>query len=106
MARKKATNSSSEPELPRIEPEIIPPDRTGRPDWRGSAWPPYAYSEARGTHRIYITRLGPIGLTLLLAGVAVLAVAIFLTIIGAILIWIPVVALIVAAAAVFRFLRR
>jgi hypothetical protein len=106
MARKKAGKESSEPELPRVEPEIIPPDRTGRPDWRGSAWPPYAYSEARGSHRVYVTRLGPLGLTLLLAGVGVLAVAIFLTIVGAILIWIPVVALLVAAAAVYRMLRR
>ena len=106
MARKKAGKEPSEPELPRVEPEIIPPDRTGRADWRGSAWPPYAYSEAQGSHRVYVTRLGPLGLTLLLAGVGVLAVAIFLTIVGAILIWIPVVALLVAAAAVYRILRR
>jgi len=106
MARKKAGKESSKPELPRVEPEIIPPDRTGRSDWRGSAWPPYAYSEARGSHRVYVTRLGPFGLTLLLAGVGVLAVAIFLTIVGAILIWIPVVALLVAAAAVYRISRR
>ena len=99
-------NSSDEPELPRVEPEIIPPDRAGRSDWRQSTWPPYAYSESRGTHRIYVTRLGPFGLTLILAGVAVLGVAIFLTIVGAILIWIPVVAVLVAAAAFFRFLRR
>ena len=106
MAKKKAMNSSNEPELPRVEPEIIPPDRAGQSDWRQSTWPPYAYSEARGTHRIYVTRLGPFGITLLLAGVAVLGVAIFLTIVGAILIWIPVVAVLVAAAAFFRFLRR
>lgn len=99
------------PERPRAEPEIIPPDRSGiRSDWRRSPWTaagdPYRMGEPRGTHRIYVARIGPLGIALWLVAFAALAALIFLVILGAVLIWIPVVALAVVAAAVFRFLRR
>jgi fatty acid desaturase len=99
------------PERPRAEPEIIPPDRFGtRSDGRRSPWAtgwgPYGMGQARGTHRIYVARIGPLGIALWLVAFAALAALIFLVILGAVLIWIPVVALAVVAAAVFRFLRR
>ena len=48
-----------EPERPRQEPEIIPPDKNSS---RGSAWPPsHGYAEARGSRRIYVARIGPLG---------------------------------------------
>jgi hypothetical protein len=102
---------SNQPEQPRVEPEIIPPDRPRRQsDWRQSNWPPrwrpYQFGQARQTHRIYVTRLGPFGCALLFLVLAILAAAIFLAILGAVLLWVPVVALLVVVAAIFRLFRR
>lgn len=98
---------SRNPERPRLEPEILPPDRTSREtQWRQSAWGPYASNQANATHRIYIARIGPLGTALLMLIVGLLAALILLAVLGAILIWIPVFALLVAAGAIFRILRR
>jgi len=97
---------SNQPEQPRVEPEIMPPDRPRRQsDWQPS-WRPYGFGQARQTHRIYVTRLGPFGGALLFLVFAILAVAIFLAILGAVLLWVPVVALLVVVAAIFRLFRR
>jgi hypothetical protein len=99
-------DNSTEPERPRQEPEIIPPDRarTG-PDWRQPAWRPHGWS-GTGTQRVYVARVGPFGVAMLMLAFAILGAVIFLAIIGAVLIWIPVVALLVVVAAIFRVLRR
>lgn len=98
--------NSNQPERPRLEPEIIPPDRTRRePDWAQSAWRPYA-STSGGTHRIYVAGLGPFGIALLMLIVGIVAAVILLAVVGAVLIWIPVFALLLAAGVVFRLLRR
>jgi hypothetical protein len=97
---------SNQPERPRLEPEIIPPDRTRRePDWPQNAWRPHA-STAGGMHRIYVARLGPFGVALLMLIVGILAAVILLAVVGAVLIWIPVFALLLTAGVVFRLLRR
>ena len=89
------------PERPRVEPEIIPPDRSrGRSTWRGNE---FAYGG--GTHRVYVTRLGPFGGIILMLAIVILAAVILLAFLGALLIWIPVVALIVIIGAVSGFLR-
>jgi hypothetical protein len=97
------------PERPRAEPEIIPPDYTGRRPGQ-SPWPaapePYGFGQTRGTQRIYVARLGPFGFAVIMLVFAVLAAAVILAAIGAFLIWIPVVALLVIVAAVYRFFRR
>jgi hypothetical protein len=51
-------------------------------------------------------RPGPIGVAVLMLVLLLIVAAVALTVIGAFLIWIPVVALFVAVAAVYRFLRR
>jgi len=95
------------PERPRVEPEIIPPDRTGRQsDWRHPPWRGNAFSETRGTQRIYVTRLGPFGIALLVLAIAAIVAVIVIAVLGAVLIWIPVVAVVVIAAALSRLLRR
>jgi hypothetical protein len=103
------TDDPVPPEQPRTEPEIIPPGQTGR--WSDqSSWQPargpFGFGQARGTQRIYVARLGPFGFAVLMLVFALLAVAVILAVIGAFLIWIPVVALLVVVAAVYRFLRR
>jgi hypothetical protein len=95
----------SPPERPRVEPEIIPPDRTGREfDWRQRDWRPYGF--ARGTHRIYVGGIGPLGIAILILLVGIVVAVGLLAIIGAVLFWIPVLALLVVAGAMFRLLRR
>jgi hypothetical protein len=95
------TDDRSAPERPRAEPEIIPPDRNpGRPAWRRSAFPDIA-----GTQRIYVTRVGPFGGILLLLAVFVLVAVVLLAVLGALIIWIPIVGLVVLVAALSGFLR-
>jgi hypothetical protein len=101
------TDDRNQPERPRAEPEIIPPDRSPQgSDWRQPAWRPYPSSDTRDTQRIFVTRIGPFGGAMLMLALAILVAAFFLIIAGAILIWIPLVALLVVVAAVLRFLRR
>ena len=97
------------PERPRAEPEIIPPDQTGRRSGRPAwppAWGPHGAGQARETQRIYVMRPGPLGFAILTLALALIVALIFLVVIGAFLLWIPVVALLVVVGAVFRFLRR
>jgi len=94
----------NEPERPRHEPEIIPPDKNSS---RGSSWSPSrGFSESRGGGRIYVTRIGPLGFALLMLMVALFAGVLLLALIGAALIWIPVAAVLVIIAAFSGLLRR
>jgi hypothetical protein len=102
------TKSPNEPEQPRTEPEIIPPDRNQA---RPSGFPPYGfrqsgYTQSAGVHRVYVSRIGPIGFALLLLVIGLFAGILLLALIGAALIWIPVVAVLVVVAAVSGLLRR
>jgi len=96
-----------EPELPRVEPEIIPPDRS-RPNDRGRTWPPppYGFTQMRGTHRIYVSRIGPLGFAIIMLVIGLLAAVMLLLLIGAALIWIPVLAVLVVIAAISGLFRR
>jgi len=82
-------------EHPRSEPEIIPP---GDPRLRAEDTFP-------GTQRIYVARLGPFGLTMVVLAVAFLAAVILLLLLGAFLIWIPLAGLILAIAVISSMLR-
>ena len=106
-------NDQDKPELPRVEPEIIPPDRQesgpergpGRgADWR-AAWRPYGPNQTAGMHRVYVGRIGPFGFAVLVLALAILAAAILLIFAGAILLWLPVVALLIVVGVIVRFLR-
>jgi hypothetical protein len=100
---------SDKPEQPRVEPEIIPPDRSRQGmDWRQPTWRPYGPGDVGGdgSYRIHVGRIGPFGLAMLALATAILAAAIVFAIIGAVLFWIPIVALVIVAAAIVRFLRR
>lgn len=92
-----------EPERPRHEPEIIPPDRDSG---RGSAWPPSHGFNQRRSQRIYVTRIGPLGFALLMLIVGLFAGVLLLALIGAALIWIPVAAVLLIIAAIAGVLRR
>ena len=98
----------NQPERPRVEPEIIPPDRNPHagPIGTGRLGSPFFSTAADETHRIYVARLGPFGIALLMLIVGVVVAVILLAVVGAFLIWIPVVLLLVAVGAIFRLLRR
>src|SRR6516225_2608622 len=71
-----------QPERQHREPEIIPPGD----DWpnRDSRWPPnYGFNEGRGTHRVYVSRIGPLGFVLLLLMLALFGGVFMPALIGA-----------------------
>jgi hypothetical protein len=90
------------PERPRVEPEIIPPDRNRR----GPGWQPSGYAPPRGTQRIYVARLGPFAFALLTLALSALIAVILLFVLGAFLIWIPVLTVAAIGAAIFGRFRR
>jgi hypothetical protein len=98
-------DDSNRPERPRLEPEIIPPAR-GRRDsgWQYDVWQPYM--STGGTHRLYVGRLGPFGLAVLMLLIGIVVAVLVLAVVGAILIWIPILALLLAAGVIFRIWRR
>jgi len=95
MANDRDIPETPRPETPKAEPEIIPPDRLHD----GPPWRAYPFARATGTHRIYITRLGPFSGALLLMAIGAIAAIMLLVFLGALLIWIPLIALIVIVAA-------
>ena len=98
------------PERPRSEPEIIPPDRDGgSANWRrtpSNPWHGRGFDEIHGSHRVYVGRVGPFGIALLLLAIAAVIAIILIAVLGAVLIWIPVIAAAVVIAAFFRLFRR
>jgi len=94
-------------ERPRAEPEIIPPDRNGpQSDWRRQNLRREYSPFGSETHRIYVGRVGPFGITVLLLIAGLLAAVIVLALIGVVLFWLPLLLLLVIVGAVIRFLRR
>ena len=101
------TEYSNRPERPRLEPEIIPPAHGRRESgWQYDVWQPYGSSTAGGTHRLYVARLGPLGLAVLMAVIGIVVAVLVLAVVSAILIWIPILALLVAAGVIYRLWRR
>jgi hypothetical protein len=91
---------TSQGEQPRSEPEIIPP---GGNDWRGGR--PWPYSGQQGTQRIFVTRLGPFSTFLLIAAIGIAAALMLIVLLGAFLLWIPIVAFVLAVAILSGMLR-
>jgi hypothetical protein len=101
MARRSLTPS----ERPLAEPEIIPPGHPdGLRDRMGS--PSDDFFGARYGQRVYVAKLGPWGLIMLAAFALLIAAAVVVFLIGAIVIWIPIVAVLVLAAFLYGRLRR
>jgi hypothetical protein len=86
----------------RSEPEIIPPRRTHGGERESTFW---AREVERGSHRIYVTKIGRFGLLpfFLLGGIISIALLIF--VMGAFLILIPVAGVVLAAAIIAGLLR-
>jgi hypothetical protein len=89
------------------EPEIIPPDRArhAQDPWRDRR-DPWIGADAYGTRRIYVRRVGPGGIFLLALLIGALAALVFVILLGAFLIWIPIAMLVFVAAVVGSLMRR
>ena len=85
---------------PRPEPEIIPPDHAG-PDKRRRR----VFVDARGTERVYVARLHPLGFILVVLIAAVLAAVMIALLLGALLIWLPLLVFFVAGVIIVAVLR-
>lgn len=92
------------PEQPRYEPEIIPPGAAHDP----SQPPPFF--RAQGGSRIYVARIGPLGVFLIALAIGVAIALLLVFILGAVLLWIPIVGLLLAggiiSAAYRKYIRR
>jgi hypothetical protein len=89
-------------EEPRSEVEIIPPGRADGSEPDSTFW---AREVERGSHRVYVTKIGRFGLLpfFLLGGIISIALLIF--VLGAFLILIPVAGVVLAAAIIAGLLR-
>jgi hypothetical protein len=92
----------STPERPRSEPEILPPERPDDARMREARW---ERLDADGTYRLRVVKLGPVGATLLAAGIGVASAVLIVLVLGTLLILIPIVGLIVAAVIIAGLLR-
>jgi uncharacterized membrane protein YoaK (UPF0700 family) len=88
-------------DMPAVEPEIIPPNQWREPP----PWRAQTFAQAANSQRIYVTRLGPFGSAMLLIAIGAIAAVLFLTFLGALLIWIPLIALAIAVAMLTGFFR-
>ena len=98
-------SSGDQPERPRQEPEIIAPgEHWPRRDSRSA--PNYGFDERRSTHRIYVSRIGPLGFALFMLIAVLCGGVLLLALIGAALIWFPVLLVFALIAAVAGLIRR
>ncbi len=83
---------------PRKEPEIIPPERSGRDDNARGIWIAVnEQGEPGGRRRVYVARPGPFTIIVALAVLALIAAVILIVLLSLALLWIPVVIVLVAA---------
>jgi hypothetical protein len=88
-------------EKPRSEPEIMPPSpHRSRGD---KVW---TSVDERGTYRLYVTRLGPFSVAILLLGAVVLTVLLLVFLIGTFVVSFWLAALLLAASVIAGWWRR
>ena len=85
---------------PKVEPEIIPPG-----DPRSRSGDARMWRSSDGTQRVYVARVGPFGFAMVALLAALLAALVFLLVLGAFVIVIPLAGLLLAAAIVSSMLR-
>ena len=92
---------------PRFEPEIIPPGHVERSARRDDSYiHVHRIHRGHAVHRVYVGRVGPFTLLLLALAIAAVLAVLFFALLGAVLIWIPIVAMLVVGGVISGFLRR
>jgi hypothetical protein len=89
----------------RSEPEIIPPDHTGQRSAHTSSRA-RVFINSHGTERIYIATPGPLGIILVALVASILSAVLLILLLGAFLIWLPLLVFFIAGAVVSGILRR
>ncbi|AVT83752.1 hypothetical protein [Rhodopseudomonas palustris] len=93
------TDQSRPPERPRYEPEIIPPGQTHDP--MGTR----IFIDQNTTEHVFVGKVGPLGLFLMALAIGAVIAVVLVLLLGAFLLWIPVVGLLIAAGVVAGVLR-
>lgn len=93
------TDQSRPPERPRYEPEIIPPGQTRDP--MGTR----IFIDQNTTEHVFVGKVGPLGLFLMALAIGAVIAVVLVLLLGAFLLWIPVVGLLIAAGLVAGVLR-
>jgi hypothetical protein len=86
---------------PRSEPEIIPPDCDPRDARRERV-----FVDERGTERVYVARIGPLGVILVVLVTAILSGVLLALLLGALVIWLPLVILFAVGAIIVAVLQK
>ena len=84
---------------PRVEPEIIPPGRAGPRPQRGASF------DGRDTQRIYVAQVGPFGFAMVALVVALVLGLVFLLLLGAFVVFIPLAGALLVAAVLLSLFR-
>ena len=84
---------------PRVEPEIIPPGRAGPRPQRGGSF------DGRDTQRIYVAQVGPFGFAMVALVVALVLALVFLLLLGAFVVFIPLAGALLSAAVLLSLFR-
>src|ERR1043166_9428260 len=92
-------------EQPAVEPEIIPPDHHSSA-WDSRTAPPGGFFGVRYGERVYTARLRPVRPRLFAALAVLLVIAVVVLLISALVIWLPIIALLVFGGVIANWLRR
>jgi hypothetical protein len=99
----------NEPTRPRVEPEIIPPDRSSRQDRSRSGRATsglWASVETQEGARVYVAKPGPLGMILAAVGIGIVLGMTLLALLGVFLLSLPVIGAIIAALILSTVIRR
>ena len=91
-------------EKPRSEPEIIPPDRAERRMAPGTPRT-RVFIDAQGTERVYVAKLGPLGIILAVLTTGILSAVMLILLFATFLIWVPLVVFIIAGVIISGLMR-
>lgn len=86
------------------EPEIIPPDHVERRTAQGT-WRTRVFIDTHGTERVYVAKLGPLGIILAVLTTCILSAVMLILLFASFLIWMPLVAFFIAGAIISGLVR-
>ena len=93
------TDKPRRPEKPRFEPEIIPPGESHDP--KGTR----IFIDQTTSERIFVGRISPLQMFMLAMGIGAVIAVVLVILLGAFLLWIPIVGLLIAAGLLAGLLR-
>jgi hypothetical protein len=91
-------------EKPRSEPEIIPPNHAERRTAQGAPRM-RVFIDTHATERVYVAKLGPLGVILAVLTTGILSAAMLVLLFATFLIWMPLVVFFIAGAIISEILR-